>query len=1779
MNQRARSSELTGGEGYSYEDIVCVVYLCALLREEAGPGQLGRVTCVAVQQHSKGEPLDDLIVDAELDGLTRRLSLQVKREIKISAAASNKDFRDLIANARATRAKPDFRVGVDRYGFIARKVGAERLESLKRLISWAQASATGADFAARFVVGGEAGQRERAIRDTLSMLILPKDADDERDFYHHFVALKMDGLEVDEPAFTSMANRLAELVDGGEGRGVALATILARLVRVGQGDAKVWSRAVLLADLRGIATLRAAPAYAQDLKTLADLAQSYLGEIRADIGGIAIPRESFVDAAEASAARFKFSNISGLPGCGKSVVLRRAVERAAARGPVLFIKGDRIEAASWPAFAATIGLKHRSAREILTEIGASGTAILFIDGVDRIKPSCRGVVTDLLTVIATTPELAHWSVLASSRDQGLEPFRQWVPAPFYKSTGIGDVAVGLLNDAECEDLAEARPHLRRLLFGADSVREIARRPFFAAVLSDQFAGADDGETAPQTEIELIAAWWRAGGYNAGLDVVLARQRAMLDLADAGACSLGKAIAVSKLKDATIAQAGDLKRDYIVEMVEEGSVLSFAHDIFFEWTFFRLLVDRGDAWRDALVAAGEPPLLGRVVGLLSQHVFERDGAWAAEFTALDDAPLRPQWRRAWLLAPPASASFNNHLDTFEQLLFAKNGAWLNKFLVWFQAERTIPNRWLLANPAATLSGAALVRMADAVGWPSDFALWRRVLVWIFAREQHFPPIALVHAVELFAVFQNALADHANPISERLIALAETWLMELEKEPVLRRGAPPPPKDRWSALPEGTRGPFIRALRQLLLRSARAYPNPARRIIERAIALERRSEDVFETIVDFSTILAQTCPRLLADLVRAEVLEKLPLAELEDERVSREAHYAQLKAIREKPEAERTSIERRILSSPASFSMSGRKTFNQDDMGIDRHHRYFYPPTPAHQPFASLFAVAPDIARALVRDMANHATTAWRQVLEINARNMAKPLPLDVTFPWGVQRFWGDAHTYLWYLGAWAPQPLEAAFTALTLWAHKRLDAGDDPDEVIRLVLEGHDNWAALGLGASLALESMRVSETTFALVTCQRLWHIEISRMSTDPGRPITVFGMNPQSQMTAEQVTAQNYLLGRKFRNRSIRDLTRRFVFSRNEDLAGRFKAALQRFPDELPFAYEEDVTDTACVARYTENAKLWSRWGDRDNYKVAPAANQPGYVAITYEASEPPSQKLEEARAENTKALFDFKIAHWATESLRHGTLDPSFALCDVLSFARGRDKPGLFDLLSDPGAGATQGAVAAAAAVAAVFATDNDDIEWAWTTLARTMAMQERDGAFLHSNHPLDPRLFLIGAIFYSSRASRVRPDFNVWLLTLASDENPNIAQNAFQALMRLKDDPHRTWVAFAMATELFCVHAAELAGEGKRDFATQNIRRLNARVRAIARLNEPGLAPLAPPPPAWVHAPPARRSWDDTPPRPVWRRPDFDFDARAAGAASKDFPMDDWLADGERRTAFLAYLDQLVAWTNERLFPVWRDPQERRSSSTDLYEWQTALTRMVAHASTVLPAADTLVRFVTPIAGRGSDEDAQKFASQFADALVCVGVYDAETVTADTLTLLRYCAERMLEEGVFDPDGWRAGKLHGWDLPVMVKALLFVSVSGANGARRFANDDWTDIAAIMDVLDLVMAKAGWSAFVMDNYLTVCERADAAMPIAAFGAHVLHNIEMQEARPLMWSGTMLAARIAGVVQRLAEANFPLAENEARDLLGILDRLVDMGDRRAAALQQSENFRGVKAG
>ena len=164
------------------------------------------------------------------------------------------------------------------------------------------------------------------------------------------------------------------------------------------------------------------------------------------------------------------------------------------------------------------------------------------------------------------------------------------------------------------------------------------------------------------------------------------------------------------------------------------------------------------------------------------------------------------------------------------------------------------------------------------------------------------------------------------------------------------------------------------------------------------------------------------------------------------------------------------------------------------------------------------------------------------------------------------------------------------------------------------------------------------------------------------------------------------------------------------------------------------------------------------------------------------------------------------------------------------------------------------------------------------------------------------------------------------------------------------------------------------------------------------------------------------------------------------------------------------------------------------------------------------------------------------------------------------------------MFDPNSYRAGEVHGDDLPKLIRALLFVAIEGeAPGAARFANGDWSQIGIVMPIVTRLVTRTGWSPYVMQKFLTLCERAGNAYPLDGFAAPVNAVLGSIANAKGSWTGTVLPARTAATVQRLADANFPLGADQAQELLTVLDSLIELGDRRSVALEQSEAFRGVQ--
>jgi hypothetical protein len=190
-------------------------------------------------------------------------------------------------------------------------------------------------------------------------------------------------------------------------------------------------------------------------------------------------------------------------------------------------------------------------------------------------------------------------------------------------------------------------------------------------------------------------------------------------------------------------------------------------------------------------------------------------------------------------------------------------------------------------------------------------------------------------------------------------------------------------------------------------------------------------------------------------------------------------------------------------------------------------------------------------------------------------------------------------------------------------------------------------------------------------------------------------------------------------------------------------------------------------------------------------------------------------------------------------------------------------------------------------------------------------------------------------------------------------------------------------------------------------------------------------------------------------------------------------DWCQSDAYRPKIQALLAQLAQWTSDRLMPSWHDDKSRRDKETYLFEWDRALGSMMARAAPFLDLEWMRKNLVQPFLVE--DEEALRVLAAFAENVVLRHVIDAPSVPLNAFPLLDDCVARVIGDRMFRPKGYRAGEVHGYDMPKLIEALLFVSVEKADGAARFAHGDWSNIQIIMPLVTKLVTATGWSTFVM--------------------------------------------------------------------------------------------------
>lgn len=1772
----SQSPELAGGEGFTFEGDAAAFYLTALLAEAYAPGVDDQIVVrVSVQQRDFGEPLDDVIVDFE-DAAKNvaRLSLQVKRSLTISDAKTNSDFRDIIRDSWATFKKPDFRICSDRYGVAVGTISPAKERELKTLCDWARESLTPNHFDARFSDDGSASKEIKSVRSDIIALLgevgkgEPCTPEEIHQFLAHFILIQFDFLREGATDPPEAINRIRECLAPDESLKAPLVwSKIVQLARSSAGKSGQFDRARLVRMVSPLARLRGANSIRPTLDRLTELAKTYANLIPDDVEGTKLERLSLLESLDAKVSNTRLVQIRGLPGSGKSVVMKRVVQRAMEKGPTIFLKAEQLEGTSWASYAASQGLYPLSLEQLLVELGATGTPILFIDAIDRIEKEHQPVILELFRTIVESRLLENWRIVVSLRDAGIELLRNWL-GELLRLVTFDTLEVNELNDDESEILAIAKPHLRPLLFGGATVRAIVRRPFFAKILHQSYVSEPSAPPfAPQSEVDLIENWWKKGGYNEVGQSAFERQQTLIELARFRARELGQPIRLRHLT--SIAHIEDLRSDGILQNAREGISVRFSHDIFFEWAFFHVLADSDSSWIDEIKSCGEPPAVARVVELASQREYNWGNEWRANLAQVERPDIRSQWLRAWLVAPFGTARFEVDENQFAAAVFADEFRLFRKALVWFQAEKTTPNTNILSS---TIPLEQRQRFADLLGWPSDVLAWRRLISFILRRIHEIPHRLYPEVVAIFEVWQNAFSSIHNAISHDLLMVSASWLAEIDS--IDRRESAEGGLFLWNEV--SNLRSLRKSLEQLVLRSAPVEPDLVANYLERVIGSERIRDDHYEGLVAFSPILVQTLPEKVVELSLAFLCEELP-----DEA------------------AERTRGEKKTLSSVSFLRYDDDfGDYSWENLSIHDDHRSYWPPSPLREPFQSLFQVSPVEAVRLFRELCNHAVTAWRQLHRLSRRNSATPIPLELKFPWGDEIFWGTDREYLWCRSIRAPKAIGCGFMALEDWCFAELERGRNADELIKQIVEGNQCVAILGVAATVALHTETVSDVTLPLFTSQRLLAADHIRWAQDRCNAPSLIGFEyPKDKAHIDAVKISN---SRPVRNTELRQKAPMFIFGSSR-IRERAREAILNFINDLPYLYEEHRELPEVEEKLREEAIRYAELADPETYRAYRRSENSDQIVIVHEspsAAKPENVALVE---EATKRLTESSLWVWASKSLEEGAIGETYAMEDAIALAKGTDGGDLFepqegdgDMVASMSGGLhmRRGGVAATAAAVLNFreGRNPEDLEWSRSVLERAIGLPEKPNGIWcpQSVIPWHQAIYVARGLGADLREGTAASSAVRGLFSLIAHPLEAVSLAAVEESCKLwSKDPKFTWTALVLALSLCQVpprSRAENSLIGEMLHSPSEAQ--NAVDQAVSYYENSAMwMPLPLPPPAWIKAEAdAKHSkrrknqrHDEFDTQEEWIEPDGFWNSKQASEILNRMPIEEILNSGAK-FSLLSFLEGVLDWNNRKHEPPWAKSSRRDHSIDRMFEWTHTLGAKLGQVAGLLPIHEFQTRFLDPIlALRG--ENCWALLTPFVDSYVCAYVYDAAVIPSDTFAILDLCLARFLHDSVFDRNGYRSGEFSGFDQPKLARVLMFVSIERADLAARYVNGNWSEISLILPLIDRFVRAGGWGASVMGSFLTLCERAKDHYPAEAFADQILAVISDGPESLKGWTGTFIPAQIAELVQHFAHRDAPMPLVLAQKLLRILDLLVDMGDRRSAALQLNESFREIRLG
>jgi len=629
-------------------------------------------------------------------------------------------------------------------------------------------------------------------------------------------------------------------------------------------------------------------------------------------------------------------------------------------------------------------------------------------------------------------------------------------------------------------------------------------------------------------------------------------------------------------------------------------VSFRHDVLREWAIACVL-HAEDALIDRLdLKRSAPATISRGIELAARMVIERAAdsfKWHSLLERLSSNGAHKSWRRAALLALPRSEAAEAVLPRVHPVLLANQASLLRELIRTVMAVEVIP-----ASKAFAGAGVDPDVIPASMTIPKGPS-WLALVLWLLSFGDGVPGEAIPEVADLYTSFSlGTLGLTAiTPLTTRQLY---RWLRLMEPR---------------SALPDPTQGPKfwenldrsqVQSLRSDLRSGffmfARTTPELAAEYL-RAVAQSEHNDDLVRSILKMRGTLAQAAPAELARLTEQSLIEK-----------PRRRH----RGVGGEREEAFTFIDHEFL-----------------------------PASPAQGPFFELLLNSPTDGLALIHRLVDHAIahgTGGRKAGG-NAISLAYPDGVRI-FPWTGTYFWSRESNYY---------AITSALMALEAWAHRRIEASEPFDTVLKDVLGPPGSCAAyLLVAVDLLISHWPISAACATeFVGCPELLCLDRTRQVHDQLETPDLFGLGalqpePRGAVSTAEIKRR---VSRRF---TLDGLIGKYALSASPEQLAKLTTLLTQAADRLgPAGDQSNLGDPEFMVMHALNLADPANWHEVElERNDGSTVRARGYVSPTPEQAH--LQALRDAAAAKSS---DFAMQNAITMAID----DPSRFAPDQLAAA----------------------------------------------------------------------------------------------------------------------------------------------------------------------------------------------------------------------------------------------------------------------------------------------------------------------------------------------------------------------------------------------------------------------------------------------------------------------------------------------------------------------------------